>query len=394
MAKQAGEGPSYRGPAFFSYGFRPFFLGAALFAGVAVPIWILVLVEVGHPNFLYPARDWHVHEMLFGFLPAVITGFMLTAIPNWTDRPPIRGYELMLLFTLWLAGRALIAIPWFTPLVSAIVDVGFLVAVAGLVWREIIASKSWDRAPMGVLVSLLAGANILFHVLSLKGAETDRPERMALAMVMLLLALIGGRLIPTFTGELLAESGRAERPASFSRYDGLSIALVGFAVLSWIVQPSSMATGWLFALAGLANLGRLVRWYGWATWREPLVLILHFGYGWFALSLLILGGSILGIGLPKEDAVHAFTSGAVGAMTLAVMTRASLGHTGRPRHAGPLTVLIYMLVNLGAVLRVFGPMTDLPANLVLAVAAGSWSGAYLLFALVYGPYILRPSLDE
>ena len=394
MAEQAGEGPSYGGPAFFSYGFRPFFLGAALFAGVAVPLWILLLAEVGHSNFLYPARDWHVHEMVFGFLPAVITGFMLTAIPNWTDRPPIRGYELMLLFALWLAGRVLIAIPWFTPLVSAIVDGGFLVAVAGLVWREIIASKSWDRAPMGVLVSLLAGANILFHVLSLSGAETDRSERMALGMVMMLLALIGGRLIPNFTGELLANSNRVERPASFSRYDGLSIALVGFAVLSWIAQPSSMVTGWLFALAGLANLGRLSRWYGWATWREPLVLILHFGYGWFALSLLILGGSILGIGLPKEDAIHAFTSGAVGAMTLAVMTRASLGHTGRPRHAGPLTVLIYMLVNLGAVLRVFGPMTDLPANVVLAVAAGSWSGAYLLFALVYGPFVLRPSLDE
>jgi len=394
MAEQASEGPSYQGPAFFSYGFRPFFLGAALFAGVAVPTWILLLAEVGHSNFLYPARDWHVHEMVFGFLPAVITGFMLTAIPNWTDRPPIRGYELILLFALWLAGRVLIAIPWLTPLVSAIIDVGFLIAVAGLVWREIIVSKSWDRAPMGVLVSLLAGANILFHVLSLSGAETDRPERMALAMVMMLLALIGGRLIPNFTGELLADCGRVERPVSFSRYDGLSIALVGFAVLSWIVQPSSMVTGWLFALAGLANLGRLVRWYGWATWREPLVLILHFGYGWFALSLLILGGSILGIGLPKEDAVHAFTSGAVGAMTLAVMTRASLGHTGRPRHAGPLTVLIYMLVNLGAVLRVFGPMTDLPLNFVLAVAAGSWSGAYLLFALVYGPFILRPSLDE
>jgi uncharacterized protein involved in response to NO len=394
MTDQVSESPSYQGPAFFSYGFRPFFLGAALFAGVAVPIWILVHAEVGHSNFLYPARDWHVHEMVFGFLPAVITGFMLTAIPNWTDRPPIRGYELMLLFALWLAGRVLIAIPWFTPLVSAVVDGGFLVAVAGLVWREIIASKSWDRAPMGVLVSLLAGANILFHVLSLKGAETDRPERMALAMVMMLLTLIGGRLIPNFTGELMADSGRVERPTSFSRYDGLSIALVGFAVLTWIVQPSSMVTGWLFALAGLANLGRLARWYGWATWREPLVLILHFGYGWFALSLLILGGSILGIGLPKEDAVHAFTSGAVGAMTLAVMTRASLGHTGRPRHAGPLTVLIYMLVNLGALVRVFGPMTDLPANLVLAVAAGSWSGAYLLFALVYGPFILRPSLDE
>lgn len=394
MTEQVSESPSYQGVAVFSYGFRPFFLGAALFAGVAVPVWILVLAGVGGSDIFSPARNWHVHEMVFGFLPAVITGFLLTAIPNWTDRPPIRGYELMMLFTLWTAGRLLIAMPWFSPLVSAIVDIGFLVAVAGLVWREIAASKSWDRAPMGVLVSLLAGANILFHVLNLSGAETDRPERMALAMVMLLLTLIGGRLIPNFTGELLANFDRAERPAPFSRYDGLSIALVGFAVVSWIVQPHSMATGWMFVAAGLANVGRLVRWYGWLTGREPLVLILHVGYGWFALSLLILGGSILGIGLPKEDAVHAFTSGAVGAMTLAVMTRASLGHTGRPRHAGPLTVLIYMLINAGAVLRVFGPMTGLPANFVLGLAAGSWSGAYLLFALVYGPFLLRPSLDE
>ncbi len=394
MADQASEIPSYQGPAFFSYGFRPFFLGAALFAGVAIPIWILVLAEIGHSTFLYPARDWHVHEMVFGFLPAVITGFLLTAIPNWTDRPPIRGHELILLSILWLAGRVLIAVPWFTPLVSAIVDAGFLVTVAGLVWREIVVSKSWDRAPMGVLVSLLAGANILFHVLTLNEMETDRPERMALAMVMMLMTLIGGRLIPTFTGELLTNASRAEQPASFSRYDAVSIALVGFAGALWIVQPHSMVTGWLFVAAGLANLGRLARWYGWTTWREPLVLILHFGYGWFALSLLILGGSILGVGLPQEDAVHAFTAGAVGAMTLAVMTRATLGHTGRPRHAGPLTVLIYMLVNLGAVLRVFGPLTGLPTNLVLGLAAGGWSGAYVLFAMIYGPFLLRPSLDE
>ncbi len=394
MTEQVSESPSYQGVAVFSYGFRPFFLGAALFAGVAIPAWIVVLAGAGDSTFLYPARDWHVHEMVFGFLPAVITGFLLTAIPNWTDRPPIRGYELMLLFTLWLAGRLLIAIPWFTPLVSAILDVGFLVAVAGLVWREIAAAKSWNRTPMGVLVSLLACANILFHVLTLSGMAADRTERAAIGMVMMLLTLIGGRLIPTFTDELLVGSGRAERPAPFSRYDGLSIALVGFAVVFWIVQQHSMVTGWMFVTAGLANLGRLARWYGWLTSREPLVLILHVGYGWFALSLFILGGSILGVGLPAEDAVHAFTAGAVGAMTLAVMTRASLGHTGRPRHAGPLTVCIYMLVNVGAVLRVFGPMTGLSTNLVMGVAAGSWSGAYLLFAMVYGPFLLRPSLAE
>jgi uncharacterized protein involved in response to NO len=155
-----------------------------------------------------------------------------------------------------------------------------------------------------------------------------------------------------------------------------------------------MATGWMFVMAGLVNFGRLMRWYGWVTWREPLVLILHFGYGWYAISLFVLGGSILGIGLPIEDATHAFTTGAVGTMTLAIMTRASLGHTGRPRHAGLLTVLIYMLVNLGAVLRVFGPITNASTNLVLGAAAVSWSGAYLLFAVVYGRFLLRPSLEE
>ena len=394
MSDPSSESSDYRGPAFFSYGFRPFFLGAALFAGVVIPVWILVFAGVGHSGFLYPARDWHVHEMVFGFLPAVITGFLLTAIPNWTDRPPIRGYELMLLFTLWLAGRLLIAIPGFTPLISAIVDVGFLIAVAGLVWREIVAAKSWSRTPMGILISLYAGANILFHLRALSVTSTDLPERIGLSLVMMLLVLIGGRVIPNFTEEFLADSDRSERPASFSYYDGLSILLVGTAVVTWIVQPHSMTTGWVFAMAGLVNFGRLVRWYGWVTWREPLVLILHFGYGWYALSLLVLGGSILGIGLPIEDAIHAFTTGAVGTMTLAIMTRASLGHTGRPRHAGLLTVFIYMLVNLGAVLRVFGPITNVSTNLVLGAAAVSWSGAYLLFAVVYGRFLLRPSLEE
>ena len=155
-----------------------------------------------------------------------------------------------------------------------------------------------------------------------------------------------------------------------------------------------MATGWILLAAGLANLGRLLQWYGWLTWREPLVLMLHVGYGWLAISLVALGGAGLGVGLPTTEALHALTTGSVGSMTLAVMTRASLGHTGHPRHAGPTTVLIYLLVNVGALLRVFGPTTGLPINLVLGLAAACWSGAYLLFAVVYGPFLLRPSLDE
>lgn len=394
MADTANETSGYQGPVFFSYGFRPFFLGAALFAGVAIPVWLLMLGGVGGLESLYPARDWHVHEMVFGFLPAVITGFLLTAIPNWTDRPPIRGRELIGLWMLWLAGRLFIAMPWLMSIVAAIVDAAFLVAVATLVWREIAAAKSWFHAPMGALISLYAGANILFHVLTLSGAETDLPVRMALALVMVLLALIGGRVTPTFTGELMAQQGLAQQPPAFSRFDGLSVVLVAIAALIWTVQPHVLATGWILVAAGLMNLGRLSRWHGWVTWREPLVLILQLGYGWLAMALLALGGSILGFGLETVDAVHALTTGAVGVMTLGVMTRASLGHTGRPRHAGPLTVCIYTLVTLGALMRVVGPTTGLPTNAFLGLAALCWSGAYLLFAIVYGPFLLRPSLDE
>jgi len=386
--------PSYQGPAFLSYGFRPFFLCTALFAGVVIPIWTLILTGAGDAKFLYAPRDWHAHEMLFGFLPAVITGFLLTAIPNWTERPPLRGVPLFLLVALWLSGRLAIAIPWPEPLVSALVDATFLVMLAAFVWREISAGKAWDRTPIGVIISLYAGANILFHMLALSGAETDLPERMPLALMMMLLALIGGRIIPTFTNDHLVRQGLPEQAASFSRFDGLSLVLMAIAAIAWTVQPQAMETAWVLVTAGLIHAIRLSRWRASTAWREPLVLILHLGYGWLALSLVLLGGSILGLGLQTADAVHALTTGAMGAMTLAVMTRASLGHTGRPLHAGPMTVVIYVLVNLGAILRVFGPITGLPTNLMLGVAATAWSGAYLLFAALYGPLLTRPSIDE
>jgi uncharacterized protein involved in response to NO len=146
--------------------------------------------------------------------------------------------------------------------------------------------------------------------------------------------------------------------------------------------------------AGLLNVVRLGRWRGWATWEEPLVAVLHVGYAWLAVSLLVMGSAVLGAALAKEDAVHALTTGAVGVMTLGIMTRATLGHTGRPRHAGPATVVIYILVNVGALVRTFGPLTDVQPALVLGVAGACWSGAYLLFVAVYGSMLVVPSLDD
>ncbi len=387
--KAADEG----GPL-FSYGFRPFFLGAALFAGLAVPAWVVMFAGVTEAEAFAAARQWHVHEMVFGFLPAIITGFLLTAIPNWTDRSPVKGRELMLLFALWLAGRFLSAVSSFIPLISATVDSIFLVAVAGIVWREIGAARSWSHAPIAVLISLYACAGIGFHVLSLSDESTKSAERSALGLVMVLLTVIGGRLTPTFTREFILNRHMTREPASFSSFDRLSILLVLFGATGWVLRPDATATGWVLVAAGVINLSRLSRWYGWVTWREPLVLILHVGYAWLAIAMLAVGGAMLGVGLPEPEAVHALTTGAVGAMTLAVMTRASLGHTGRARHAGWITVFIYVLINLGAVMRVFGPTTALPEQAVLVSAVACWSGAYILFASVYGPFLIRPSIEE
>lgn len=389
--------PRYKGPAFLSYGFRPFFLGAALYAGLSVLFWVALFAGKAQAVLLYSPRDWHVHEMLFGYLPALIAGFLLTAMPNWTDRLPLRGAPLLALFLVWLAGRLLVAAPSAGASAAAIVDGAFLVILAIYVWREIAAARAWDRAPIGILVSLYAVTNILFHHSALHGMSTDFAERLALSVMTLMLTLIGGRLTPTFTREFLAERNLPRPPEVFSPFDGGAIVMVLVGVLAWIFQPESFWTGIMLCIAGVGSVARLLRWRGWRTWCEPLVLILHVGYGWVGLFLLAVGASILGIGFSPENAVHLLTTGAMGTMTLAVMTRASLGHTGRVRHADRLTVTIYLLANAGALLRIFTPNSDVPTTVtyaMLGLSAFCWSGAYLLFAFVYGPFLVRPGLDE
>jgi len=379
---------------FWSYGFRPFFFSAALFAGIAIPVWVWSLSGAEGVPMHYLLREWHVHEMVFGFLPCVITGFLLTAIPNWTDRPPMRGFPLMLLWALWLAGRLAITASWLAPIVVAMIDAVFLIVVAGIVWRELIGSNAWDRLPIGVLISLYAGANLLFHSLFLNGAATDLAERMALTLIMVLLAMIGGKITPGFTEDFLSDRGFTQQPAEFSAVDGLAILFIGLAGILWMSDVSPTVTGSLFVMAGLMHLVRMSRWYGWLTWSDPLLFILHVGYGWLALSFIILGGAMQGVGLHQADALHALTTGAVGAMTLGVMTRASLGHTGRIKKAGGLTVLIYVLVNLGAILRVFGSFVGFADGQYLGLAVACWSGAYLLFALSYGHILFGQNLSE
>jgi uncharacterized protein involved in response to NO len=375
--------------ALLQNGFRPFFLGAALWVPIALALWLAMLRGVLWLPSAFDPLTWHGHEMLFGYAAAVIAGFALTAVPNWTGRLPLRGGPLALLFGLWLAGRVAVAISLVIgPVAALLVDVGFLLTMTALVLREIISGRNWRNLPIAVLLGLLAASNLLMHLGPTAGLDTEAlGQRLGIATVLVLIGLVGGRVVPSFSRNWLAKRPGEALPAPHGRFDLLALLVMIAALLAWTLWPQAGATGDLLLLAGLLHTLRLGRWRGWRTGAEPLVLILHLGYAWLPLGFGLVGLEILAPGLPLA-ARHALTAGAVGTMTLAIMTRASLGHTGHALHAGPATVLIYAGVVGGALLRVATPALAIDPIVSLSVAALLWGGAFVLFVLMYGPMLL------
>jgi uncharacterized protein involved in response to NO len=372
-----------------SYGFRPFFLLAGLYAALAVPLWALALMRGWALGAGGNALGWHAHEMIFGYLPAVLAGFLLTAVPNWTARPPLRGPALGLLVALWLVGRLAMLCPSTSALLRG-ADCLFLIALAGVVWNEILRGGNRRNVPVCVLVSLLALGNVAYHFGPAWGLLDRSGQRLGLAVATLLMSLIGGRIIPAFTTNWMKQRGIAPAPTPFDNFDRLVLAVTLLALAGWVVAPLAPALGGLLLLAGGLHAFRLARWGGWRTLAEPLVTILHVAYAWLPLALLLMGLAVL---RPQRigptQALHALTAGAIAHLTLAVMTRATLGHTGNALTAGPATVAIYALVFAGAVLRLVLPLTALPYAPAMALAGGLWSAGFLLFVAVYGPLLLR-----
>jgi len=383
---------NYRGPIVLQYGYRPFFLVAGLWAVLAMALWLAML----HGALLLPSAadplTWHVHEMLFGFVVAAVSGFLLTAIPNWTQRLPVRGGPLALLVGLWAAGRLAMAFSTLTgPAIAAFVDLAFLAVFAATVLREILAGRNWRNLPMVVALLLLFLANFLMHLEFLGAAPTAAGGlRLGVAVMVLLITLIGGRIIPSFTRNWLAKREAAALPAPFGLADKLVMAITAPALLAWVLAPSWTGTGILLLLAGIASGARLARWRGLATGPEPLVWVLHLGYAWIPIGLVLLGLALLGIGLPQTAALHALTAGAMGTMTLAVMTRAALGHSGRPLTAGRATTAIYLLITLTAILRVVSPLAEAAYTALLGLAGLSWIAAFGLFVVAYWPVLTGP----
>lgn len=398
MSGERGKAPrttaqilrDYRGPALFSFGFRPFFLFASIWAAAAVPLWIITLFAGGDRLAAQVTREWHVHEMLFGYTGAVIVGYMTVAGANWTGRFPVAGRPIATLLALWVAGRAAMLASGTFPLLW-IIDAAFLILFALALWREQLAARNWRSVAPCIVVSLLACADILVHLRPIDYELAAAGERMGIALITFLIAMMGGRLVPSFTRNWMAQRKIGPEPGPYDRLDAVATGAVGLSLLGWMLLPRSGATAALLILAGAVSFTRLLRWRGWRAWREPLVWILHAGYAWLALGLVLLGLSIITPeALPATAPIHALTAGAIGVMTLAMMTRTVRSHTGRAREADEVTLVLFLLINAAAAMRVAAPLAIEWHLELLALSAACWSLAFLLFVLRYGPMLVRP----
>jgi uncharacterized protein involved in response to NO len=380
--------PPYEGPALFSYGFRPLFLAAGLFAALAVPLWMLVWSGDIALNGPFSPLDWHIHEMLFGYTSAVIAGFLFTAIPNWTGRMPTRGWPLMMLTALWLAGRLAVAgMLGLGPLAVMVVDCAFMLAIGAMVATEIVAGRNWGNLKVVAPVLLYLVANITFHLEAIATGSADVGRRLGFAMVVMLILLIGGRIIPSFTRNWLVKRSPEPGllPVPFGRFDAASLVVTLVSLLVWVAWPDAGYCGVALVLAGLVQGLRLVRWRGWRVWPSPLLLMLHVAYGFIPVGLAMLGLASLGQ-LPAVIGLHLLGIGGFGGMTLAVMMRASLGHTGRALQAGPALTLAFAGVALAALVRVAAPTT-----MGLWVAAALWAVGFGIFVWRLAPVLSLPN---
>lgn len=381
------------GPAILTYGFRPFFFGAGLWAALAMVLWVPMLSgDLTLPTAFDPV-SWHAHEFLFGYLGAVIAGFLLTAVPNWTGRLPVVGWSLGGLFALWLIGRAAVAVSlYLPPLGVALADLALPLALAAVIGREIVAGKNWRNLIVLAMLGVMTLGNALFHWEAARGgyAAGGYGLRIGLGAVIMMIAVIGGRIVPSFTRNWLAKRAAGRLPVSpMQRFDKGTLLVLLLGLLAWVALPDHPATGVLLLLAGALHLVRLARWAGERTLAEPLVAILHLGYVFLPLGAVAIAAEILMPGsLGMAAAQHLWMGGAAGLMTLAVMTRATLGHTGQALTAGPGTVVLYAAL-VGAVLARLGAgLWPDQAHLLHMVAGAGWIAAFGGFAVIYGPLLL------
>lgn len=367
------------GLGLWSYGFRPFFLAGSVQAVVTMALWLLVLghgLEVGGD---FGAVWWHAHEMLFGFAPAVLAGFLLTAIPNWTGKLPVSGGPLIRLFSVWLIGRiAMVAADVTGVWLASALDLAFLPVLLAICAREIIAGRKWNDLKILAGVTAIMAGNIGFHVAVLAGGDPQLWLSAAVAGYVVLVLIIGGRIIPSQTRNWLSRREAGEMPVAYNRFD---VGVIGVSVLGlalWTFAPEAPVTAVLALVAAGLNVARLARWRGLAVRAEWLLLVLHMAYGFVPLGFLAIAAATAGL-LQPVSALHVLTVGVIAMTMLAMMTRTTRGHTGHALMASRMTILSCLSLFAAALAR---PLADLTGWPGLMEASGVlWILAFVLFIL-------------
>lgn len=372
----------------FAKGFRPFFLLGAALATAMVVLWLAVLRGIAAPAGPLTGLVWHGHEMVYGFTVAIVAGFLLTAVGNWTGRETATGAPLAGLALLWVAGRiALWALPGWA---ASVVDLAFLPALAVAIGRPLLAARQLRNAPFPVVLGLLWACDLLVH-LDAHGvgpALAVAANRAAVHWIVLVAVLVTARVVPMFTRNATGAEGIGNDRV----LDRVAVGAVAtVAVLQLIPAPRLEAVA--AAVGAVAVLGRARRWGLGQSWRQPLLWVLHLGHGWIGVGLGLEALAAAGV-LPRSPALHALTVGAIGMLTVGMMARVALGHGGRPLVAPSGMALAFGAVGLAAAVRVIGPMVAPSWTIASWWTSGLlWTGAFLLFLVRYAPILVLPRAD-
>lgn len=373
----------------FALGFRPFFLGAGVFAVLLIALW-LALYRGSLPLALFiPAEQWHAHEMIFGFTGAVIAGFLLTAVQNWTGMKTPSGRPLAILFFLWLAGRLVPFVPDSPSELYALIDAALFPAVMIAIARPIMRAKQLRNAAFPLMLAMLTISNLLVHAEWLGYAHTAHIGIvLAIYMIVLMMVVMGGRVIPSFTDGKLRTQARRWKVVEW-----LAPATVVATLAAILILPFSPFTALIAAIAAAVHAVRLAGWYTSKYWSVPLLWVLHLGYGWIVIGFVLTALAAVKIVTPSL-ALHAFTAGAMGTLTLGMMARVSLGHTGRMLEPAKIVHLAFGLITLAAAIRVGWPIV-MPGTYATAILVSGllWMAAFAIFVFVYAPILVQSRMD-
>ena len=375
----------------FALGFRPFFLLAGWLAILLMAFWVPVFVGGVASDIYYAQIDWHSHEMIFGYTVAVIAGFLLTAVRNWANTPTPSGLPLAGMSALWLVARILpILVAIFPRWLIAAADLAFLPTFAIGILVPLLQNNEKRNLIFLPLLAVLWSADLLVHadVLGLAPNLARKGVFLGLDVIILVIVIMGGRVIPFFTERALSVVLKRWRIVEW-----LSPVSVVLFLLTELFVPDSVTSASLAALAACANGARLAGWYTPRYWRVPLLWVLHLGYGWIVVGFYLKAGTALGL-VPPQFTIHAFTVGGIGVLTLGMMARVSLGHTGRPLKVGAAMTSAFVLINLAAVGRGLLPPFFPQFFSQLIVASGVfWIAAFTIFIIVYTPILIQPRVD-